>query len=161
MIVDLVLGAKSENIPQRERIERAMQSIQEYETQLTQYLLDELTAIESVIVYGPKDATRRTSTVAFNIAGQNPMGVARHLDKMKIETRAGCHCATLAHYYLGINPPASCRISPYFYNTMEEMRYIVEAIRKISSKPTPKRARKLGEAYKTVKAWVKHKRHLR
>ena len=113
-----------------------MELIQEYERGLTQYLIDELTSIKGVTVYGPKDASRKTSVVAFNITGQNPMNVAKQLDKMKIETRAGCHCATLAHYYLRINPPASCRISPYIYNTIEEMEYVVKAIKKISSKPT-------------------------
>src|SRR6185312_3575543 len=28
-----------------------------------------------------------------------------------VESRAGCHCATLAHHALGLNPPASCRLS--------------------------------------------------
>ncbi len=137
LIADIVLGKKFKNISKKERKEKAMESIQEYERGLTQYLIDELTSIKGVAVYGPKDASRKTLIAAFNISGQNPMDVAKQLNKMKIESRAGCHCATLAHYYLGINPPASCRISPYFYNTMKEMRYVVEAISKISSKPTP------------------------
>lgn len=137
LIADIVLGKKFKNISKKERKEKAMESIQEYERGLTQYLIDELTSIKGVTIYGPKDASRKTLIAAFNITGQDPMDVAKQLNKMKIESRAGCHCATLAHYYLGINPPASCRISPYFYNTMKEMRYVVEAIRKISSKPTP------------------------
>lgn len=83
-----------------------MESIQEYERRLTQYLI-ELTSIKDVTVYGPKDVSRRTPVVAFNIIGQNPIDVAKQLDKMGIESRAGCHCATLAHYYLRINPPAT------------------------------------------------------
>ena len=110
-----------------------MELIQEYERKLTQYLIDELTSIDGVTVYGPKDAFRKTPLVSFNIAGQDPMDVAKKLDNMKIEARAGCHCATLAHHYLGIDPPASCRISPYFYNTMKEMEYVVYVIKKISS----------------------------
>lgn len=137
LIADIVLGKKFKNISKKERKEKAMESIQEYERGLTQYLIDELTSIKDVTVYGPKDASRKTLIAAFNISGQNPMDVAKQLNKMKIESRAGCHCATLAHHYLGINPPASCRISPYFYNTMKEMRYVIGAIRKISSKLTP------------------------
>lgn len=137
LIVDIVLGEKFDNGSKEERKQKAMELIQEYEKELAQYLINELTSIEGVTVYGPKDVSRRTAVVAFNIEGQDPMDVARQLDEMKIESRAGCHCATLAHYHLGINPPASCRVSPYFYNTMEEMRFVVEAIRRISSKSTP------------------------
>jgi cysteine desulfurase/selenocysteine lyase len=134
LLVDIVLGKQFSNMSTKERKEKAMDAIQKYERELTQYLIDELSAMKGVTVYGPKDASRKTSIVSFNIEGQNPMDVAQKLDTMNIECRAGCHCATLAHYYLKINPPASCRVSPYFYNTMKEMRYIVEAVRKISSK---------------------------
>ena len=133
LIVDMVLGERYRHISKEERTEKAMEAIQEYERGLTQYLIDELTSIDGVTVYGPKDASRKTSVISFNIAGQHPMDVARQLDEVGIESRAGCHCATLAHHYLGINPPASCRISPYIYNTMEEMRCVVRAIGKIAS----------------------------
>lgn len=129
LIADIVLGKNSESNSKRGRIELAMSQIQEYERKLTQYLIDELTSLGGITVYGPRDAARKTSVLAFNIAGQNPMDVARQLNKMRIESRAGCHCATLAHYYLGISPPASCRISPCFYNTIEEAAYVVKVIK--------------------------------
>lgn len=132
LIAEIVLGKIPKEASKRQTIEKAMGSIQEYEKELIQYLLDELASMKGVTIYGPKDASRRTSAVAFNIAGQNPMNIAKQLDKLNVESRAGCHCATLAHYYLGINPPASCRISPYFYNTIEEIVYVVEAVRKVS-----------------------------
>lgn len=133
LLVDIVLGKQFSNMSKKERKEKAMEAIQKYERELTQFLIDELSAMKGVTVYGPKDASRKTPIVSFNIGGQNPMDVAKQLDTMNIECRAGCHCATLAHYYLNIDPPASSRISPYFYNTMKEMRYVVRAIRKISS----------------------------
>lgn len=133
LLVNIVLGRNFRNHSKNERKEKAMELIQEYERKLTQYLIDELTNIDGVTVYGPKDASRKTPLVSFNLDGQNPMDVASKLDSMKVEARAGCHCATLAHHYLGIDPPASCRISPYFYNTMKEMEHVVDAIKKISS----------------------------
>lgn len=134
LLVDIVLGDKFKNLSYIERKENAMISIQIYERILTQYLLDELTSINGVTVYGPKDASKKTSVVGFNIKGQDPKNVSKQLDSMNIEARAGCHCATLAHHYLEIDPPESCRISPYIYNTMDEMRFVVEAIKKIASK---------------------------
>ena len=59
-------------------------------------------------IYGPRDAARRTSLVAFNLAGRDPVSVAGELNQAGVESRAGCHCATLAHHALGLTPPASC-----------------------------------------------------
>ena len=132
LLPNLVLGDNGSNHSSRSRIIKAMESIQKYERTLTQYLIDELSIIDNVDLYGPQNAKNKTPVISFNIKGLNPIDVATKLNDMGIESRAGCHCATLAHHYLGLNPPASCRISPYFYNTLEEMEYVVKAINKIS-----------------------------
>jgi len=95
---------------------------------LTRRALDGLGAIDGITIYGPQDAARRTSLVAFNLAGRDPVGVAQALDQAGIESRAGCHCATLAHHALGLTPPASCRLSFYLYNTPGEVDRAVEAV---------------------------------
>jgi cysteine desulfurase/selenocysteine lyase len=53
---------------------------------------------------------------------------AQLLDRAGIEARAGCHCATLAHHSLGLDPPASCRLSFYLYNTPAEVDRAVAAV---------------------------------
>jgi len=100
---------------------------------LTSLALDGLGAIDGITIYGPRDAARRTSLVAFNLAGQDPVGVARALNQAGIESRAGCHCATLAHHALGLNPPASCRLSFYLYNTPGEIDRAVDAVAAIAA----------------------------
>ena len=50
-----------------------------------------------------------------------------------IESRAGCHCATLAHQQLGLDIPASCRLSFYFYNTLDEVDRAVDALEAVLS----------------------------
>lgn len=133
LLVNLVLGENNSNSPIKKRKEKAMEEIQKHENKLMQYLIDELTSIKNVTVYGPKKASRKSPLIAFNIKGQNSFDISKQLASVNIESRAGCHCATLAHRYLGITPPTSCRISPYFYNTMEEMEYVVKAIKMITS----------------------------
>jgi cysteine desulfurase/selenocysteine lyase len=54
--------------------------------------------------------------------------VAEALDRAGVESRAGCHCATLAHHALGLTPPASCRLSFYLYNTLDEVDQAVAAV---------------------------------
>jgi len=56
------------------------------------------------------------------------MALAEALGRQGIESRAGCHCATLAHRFLDLNPPASCRLSFYFYNTADEVDRAADAV---------------------------------
>jgi selenocysteine lyase/cysteine desulfurase len=66
------------------------------------------------------------------------IGVARALNQAGIESRAGCHCATLAHHALGLDPPASCRLSFYLYNTPGEIDRAVDAVAAIAAgRPAP------------------------
>ena len=64
--------------------------------------------------------------------------MAEALDEAGIESRAGCHCATLAHHALGLAPPASCRLSFYLYNTPAEVDQAVAAVAAIAAgQPLP------------------------
>jgi cysteine desulfurase/selenocysteine lyase len=110
-----------------------MSRVAAWNQMLTSRALDGLGAIDGITIYGPRDAARRTSLVAFNLAGRDPVGVARALNQAGIESRAGCHCATLAHHALGLNPPASCRLSFYLYNTPGEVDRAVDAVAAIAA----------------------------
>lgn len=109
-------------------VHAAMTRISSWNQQLTSRALDGLGAIGGITIYGPRDPARRTSLVAFNLAGRDPVAVAEALNRAGVESRAGCHCATLAHHALGLNPPASCRLSFYLYNTPDEVDQAVAAV---------------------------------
>jgi selenocysteine lyase/cysteine desulfurase len=66
-------------------------------------------------------------------AGRDPFAVARALNAARIESRAGCHCATLAHHALNLTPPASCRLSFYLYNTPDDIDQAVAAVAAIAA----------------------------
>ena len=112
----------------RAAVQAAMDRICGWNKQLTSRALDGLASIPALTVYGPRDAARRTSLVAFNLAGRDPVGVAEALNRAGVESRAGCHCATLAHHALRLGPPASCRLSFYLYNTPGEVNQAVAAV---------------------------------
>jgi len=105
-----------------------MSRVSGWNRRLTQRALDGLGAIPGITIYGSHDAARRTSPVAFNLAGHDPVSVAEDLDQAGVEARAGCHCATLAHRALRLDPPASCRLSFYLYNTVSEVDQAVAAV---------------------------------
>jgi cysteine desulfurase / selenocysteine lyase len=112
----------------RAAVQAAMDRISGWNKQLTSRALDGLGRIPGITIYGPRDAARRTSLVAFNLAGRDPVSVAEDLNRAGVESRAGCHCATLAHHALKLNPPASCRLSFYLYNTPDEVDRAVAAV---------------------------------
>ena len=54
----------------------AMDTITGWNRMLTARAMDGLAEIDGISVYGPREAARRTSLVASNLAGRNPMQVA-------------------------------------------------------------------------------------
>jgi cysteine desulfurase/selenocysteine lyase len=117
----------------RAAVEAAMDRISGWNKHLTSRALEGLGSIPALTVYGQRDAARRTSLVAFNLAGRDPVGVAEALNRAGVESRAGCHCATLAHHALRLNPPASCRLSFSLYNTPDEVDQAVAAVAAIAA----------------------------
>jgi cysteine desulfurase / selenocysteine lyase len=115
-----------------------MDSVSAWNRCLTARALEGLRAVPGITIYGPQDPHRRTSLVSFNLAGHDPVDVAEALNKAGVESRAGCHCATLAHHALGLDPPASCRLSFYLYNTPGEIDRAVDAVAAIAAgRPAP------------------------
>jgi len=107
-----------------------MDNIKSHEQTLIGEALKILGSAPSLKIYGPKDPAGRTSLVAFTCENVSPFKIAEGLNKFGVESRAGCHCATLAHYYYGLNPPASCRLSFYVYNDLKDVRKACEAVKK-------------------------------
>jgi cysteine desulfurase / selenocysteine lyase len=118
---------------QRATVRAAMDRITSWNTQLVARALEGLAGIPGITIYGPRDAARRTSLVAFNLANRDPLAVAEALNRAGVESRAGCHCATLAHHALEMTPPASCRLSFYLYNTPDEVDRAVDAVAAIAA----------------------------
>jgi cysteine desulfurase / selenocysteine lyase len=106
----------------------AMGRVADWNRALTAHALRRIAAVPGITIYGPLDPVRRTSLVAFNVAGHDPMRLAEGLNRAGVESRAGCHCATLAHHALGLAPPASCRLSFYLYNTLDDVDRAADAL---------------------------------
>jgi cysteine desulfurase/selenocysteine lyase len=128
---DEYLHFKTKRKINSENVKKAMNMISYYIRSLTQRAMDKLKGIKGITIYGPRDTNRRTGLIAFNVTGHNPFKIAEALNDAGVESRAGCHCATLAHRHLHLNPPASCRLSFYFYNTPDEVEYAVNTVAKI------------------------------
>jgi len=116
-------------------LETGVDEIRRHEMELTQRLLDGLSSIEGITVYGPKDPARQTATVSFNITGLEPSEVALRLDEeFGVMCRPGLHCAPSAHRTIGTFPGGTVRFSLGYFNTAEEVDKAVEAVRAIAGK---------------------------
>lgn len=117
----------------RSVVSQAMTSVGAHTRSLTSLALSSLRSVDSLTIYGPPSAAERTPLVAFNVDGLDAFSVAAALDQLGIESRAGCHCATLAHHALGLDPPASCRLSFALYNTADEVSRACSAVAALAS----------------------------
>ncbi len=101
-------------------------AVEQQEVRLTTRLMEGLSKLDYVTVYGPKDPARHSGIVSFNIEGCHPHDVSSLLDLEHIAIRAGHHCAQPLMQYMKIQ--SSCRASIYFYNTEEEIDRLLEAV---------------------------------
>ncbi len=111
-------------------VKKAMENIESHGKRLIGKALGILEQEPSLKIYGPKNPEDRTSLVAFTCDNQSPVEIAKKLSSLGVESRAGCHCATLAHHYCEINPPASCRLSFYIYNNIEDVEKACLSVKK-------------------------------
>lgn len=110
-----------------------LENIRLHEVKLMQALLDGLREIQGVKVYGPEEPAKRVAVVAFNIKDRDCGDVSMNLDlRFGIISRSGLHCAPLAHQTIGTFESGSCRLSPGFFNTMEDIEHAVKAISELS-----------------------------
>lgn len=104
-------------------------TIRKMEEELTARLMDGLSRIPEITVYGSSDPAKHCGIVTFNIEGCHPHDVASVLDTEHIAVRAGHHCAQPLMKWLQVN--ATTRASLYFYNTEEEVDRFVAAAGKV------------------------------
>ena len=102
-----------------------LDAIHEHEQLLTRRAHDVLSAVGGVRFLGPTPE-KKGGIVSFTLQGVHAHDIAQLLDRQGVAVRAGHHCAMPLHKRLGIN--ASARASFYFYNTLEEVDRLGEAL---------------------------------
>ena len=109
-----------------------MEEVREHERRLTRLALELLSGVDGISLYGPGQADERAGIVTFNLGDLHPHEVAAYLDQHGIAVRSGHHCATLLHRAIGALD-GTVRASFYVYNTEEEVEYLAEALKCLSS----------------------------
>ncbi len=103
-----------------------------HEERLLARLLDGLSAIPDVVVYGERGAvsdspwSRRCGVVSFNVRCVSALDVAEALSRAGVAVRAGAHCAEPLVRHLGQR--SVCRASLALYNSEDDVDRFLEAV---------------------------------
>ncbi|MFH0887954.1 MAG: aminotransferase class V-fold PLP-dependent enzyme [Planctomycetota bacterium] len=112
--------------------ETGINKIREREKALTKRLLEGLSIIKGIKLYGPSDAKKQIAVVSFNIETSSLSDVGYVLDReYGIMARIGLQCAPIAHKTIGTFPKGTIRFSLNYFNSFDEVDYAIDVIRKI------------------------------
>lgn len=114
-------------------LDEGLESIHARLCRLTQRLLDGLTSMPRVTVYGPKRAEERVSLVSFNVGALGASDAAFMLDQVyTIACRGGLHCAPAAHRKVGTLQQGAIRFSPGVFTTEQEIDQALGAVEQLA-----------------------------
>ncbi len=97
-----------------------------YEQELLTYATNRLLELDGIEIYG--NVPNKVSVISFNFKNIHPYDVGSIIDKLGIAVRTGHHCAQPIMAHFGI--PGTIRASLSFYNTKEEIDYMIDALKK-------------------------------
>jgi cysteine desulfurase/selenocysteine lyase len=103
-----------------------LENVHRHEIELTQYLLEKFSGIESLRVVGPTTTESRGGSISFTFGDIHPHDLGQFLDSQGIAVRTGHHCAWPLNRKMGV--PATTRASLYLYNTTEDCDALVQGI---------------------------------
>lgn len=110
-----------------------VETIAEKELSLAQMFYEGVRDINGVTVYGDFSNWERTAIVTLNIHDWDSAITADELaENYDIATRAGAHCAPRMHQALGTATQGAVRFSFSWFNTEEEVRAAIEAVRELA-----------------------------
>lgn len=136
-------------------LDEGVDNILRHERALTRALIEGIYDLQGVTIYGPLDPEKQVATLSLTFdstlsedsdgfSGCGAVNLEWFEDGMTVDeagdrlnsqynilVRVGLHCAPLAHQTLGTFPEGTIRISMGYFNTLEEIAFAVQSIRRI------------------------------
>lgn len=108
-------------------------NIYNHKKELSNILIDKLSKLEGIELYIPKNKENHIGIVSFNIEGFDSEDIGKILDdEFNIAVRTGHHCAPrIGKFLKGQAEKGTVRISLGYFNTIEDIEAIVEAVEDI------------------------------
>ncbi len=112
--------------------DRGIDEIRNHLKKLSQTLIDGLSVLPKVKVYGTLDPERSITIFSFTVAGKQVSEVGLRLDEeYGVLSRVGLHCAPLAHKTIGSFPEGTVRLAPGIFTTIDDIQEAIQAISKV------------------------------
>ncbi len=112
--------------------EQGQTKLLDHTRRLTQQLLAGLSDIPGIKVFGGPDPRRRSGAVSISKDGQSPSALEKELrERHQIITRAGFHCAPMAHDTIGTSAEGTLRLSVGPFSTSQEIDKVLDVLRAI------------------------------
>lgn len=113
-------------------MDRGVHTIREHEMELTRTLINGLSSIPNIKVYGTGDLEQRTAIVSFTATSKQVSEIGLRLDDdYGILVRVGLHCAPAAHRTIGTFPGGTVRLAPGVFTTMDDVNRTIRAVEQV------------------------------
>jgi len=112
--------------------DRGVDEIRDHMKKLSQTLIDGLSAIPKVKIYGTLDHERSVAIVSFTVTGKRVSEIGLRLDEeYGILSRVGLHCAPAVHRTIGSFPEGTVRLAPGVFTTVDDVQKVIQASTKV------------------------------
>ncbi|HUW78409.1 MAG TPA: cysteine desulfurase-like protein [Candidatus Nanopelagicaceae bacterium] len=129
--INFIAGlAPADSVSRRESIVTSMMALEEYETDLFEYMEESLAQIQGLRTFG--HAKLRTPTVYFDLPGIDSADVYRHLATKKVNAPAGHFYALEISRALGLGDAGAIRAGLAPYNNKEDVDRLVAALKDLT-----------------------------
>ena len=109
-----------------------LNKIRDKEKDLLSYFTKRLKEVPQIIIYGDDNLENRAGIVSISSKKLSSDEISKILaEKYDISTRAGVHCAPLAHKALGTEKDGIVRFSFSYFNEKEEIDQTIAALKEI------------------------------
>ncbi len=128
--VDFIANLASNATDRRTRVLESMRAVEDHEEQLFAQLLDGLSSIDGVTLYGsPK---LRTPTVLFDLDGHSPQDLYEHLARLDVNAPASSFYAIEASRWLGLGEAGAVRAGLAPYTSEEDVQRLVTGVAELA-----------------------------
>lgn len=90
------------------------------------FIYEEFKKMEKIILYNKP----QLPVLSFNVKNENSISVSDYLNRAGVCVRAGLHCAPSAHYKFGTEKIGTVRVSPSYFNNMDEAKQLIVLMKK-------------------------------
>ena len=106
-----------------------LERVASHEISLMAYLHDELSKMRHIQLYTARPTQEFFAPVlSFNVSGKASEDISQALNRHGVATRAGLHCAPLAHRYFDTLEIGTVRISPSIFNTKKQIDSVLSIL---------------------------------